>query len=192
MRDTSSRLPATNAPATPNDLPEESLDDDSEGESDDVSGDEPKPQAGSSMERKVLNDAVAYIRGLAERHGRNADWAEEAVRDAATLTATDALEENVIAGGAGSAVNEYLSANHIATPTLNLGLPDRYIDQASQQQQLAICGLDTDGLIKSITASEFFQKGFATPERQEKQSTLEEVVIVGLMSGSIRHDINEN
>jgi len=55
-----------------------------------------EPQAGTSMERKVLNDAIAYIRGLAERHGRNADWAEDAVRDAATLTAREALEQNVI------------------------------------------------------------------------------------------------
>lgn len=54
------------------------------------------PQPDSAMGRKVLNDAVAYIRGLAERHGRNADWAERAVRDAATLTAAEALEENVI------------------------------------------------------------------------------------------------
>lgn len=53
-------------------------------------------QSGTSMERKVLNDAVAYIRGLAERYGRNSDWAEEAVRDAATLTANEALENNVI------------------------------------------------------------------------------------------------
>ena len=48
------------------------------------------------MERKVLNDAIAYIRGLAERHGRNADWAEDAVVNAATLTASAALEMNVI------------------------------------------------------------------------------------------------
>jgi membrane-bound serine protease (ClpP class) len=48
------------------------------------------------MGRKVMNDAVAYIRGLAETRGRNADWAEKAVRDAATLTATEALEQNVI------------------------------------------------------------------------------------------------
>ena len=51
---------------------------------------------GTATERKVMEDAVAYIRGLAERHGRNADWAERAVREAVSLTATDALEKNVI------------------------------------------------------------------------------------------------
>ncbi len=51
---------------------------------------------GTATERKVIEDAVAYIRGLAERHGRNADWAERAVREAVSLTATDALEKNVI------------------------------------------------------------------------------------------------
>lgn len=50
----------------------------------------------TAMERKVLEDAVAYIRGLAERHGRNADWAEAAVREAVNLTAEAALEANVI------------------------------------------------------------------------------------------------
>jgi membrane-bound serine protease (ClpP class) len=39
---------------------------------------------------------VAFIRGLAKRHGRNAEWAEKAVREAATLTASEALEQNVI------------------------------------------------------------------------------------------------
>ena len=63
--------------------------------------DEDAPASGtdspaSAMERKVLNDAVAYIRTLAERHGRNADWAERAVTEAATLTADEALAENVI------------------------------------------------------------------------------------------------
>ncbi|SHF53594.1 membrane-bound serine protease (ClpP class) [Microbulbifer donghaiensis] len=54
------------------------------------------PASGTAMERKMVNDSVAYIRGLARRHNRNADWAEKAVREAATLTATEALEENVI------------------------------------------------------------------------------------------------
>lgn len=56
----------------------------------------PPDQSGDAMSRKVLNDAVAYIRGLAERRGRNAEWAEKAVRDAATLTSSEALEMNVI------------------------------------------------------------------------------------------------
>lgn len=49
-----------------------------------------------AMERKVLEDAVSYIRGLAERYGRNADWAESAVREGFNLGAREALERNVI------------------------------------------------------------------------------------------------
>ena len=52
--------------------------------------------SGDTMKRKVVNDAVAYIRGLASRHGRNADWAELAVRDADSITAEKALEIGVI------------------------------------------------------------------------------------------------
>lgn len=47
-------------------------------------------------DRKIMNDAISYIRGLAERHGRNVEWAEDAVTEAATLTAAEALEKNVI------------------------------------------------------------------------------------------------
>ncbi len=74
--------------------PGESSSDESEDgdDNEDATTDDPD----SAMGRKVLNDAIAYIRGLADAHGRNADWAERAVRDAATLTAKDALEENVI------------------------------------------------------------------------------------------------
>ena len=66
----------------------------------DATGDE---EAGSSpatprdaSSRKALNDAVAYIRSLAERRGRNAEFAERAVTEAATMTARQALDANVV------------------------------------------------------------------------------------------------
>ncbi len=49
-----------------------------------------------TMSRKAINDSVAYVRGLANKHGRNADWAELAVREAASITAEVALEIGVI------------------------------------------------------------------------------------------------
>jgi membrane-bound serine protease (ClpP class) len=52
--------------------------------------------------RKATNDAVAMLRSLAQMRGRNAEWAEKAVRDAATLTAEEARRENVIDVFAGS------------------------------------------------------------------------------------------
>jgi membrane-bound serine protease (ClpP class) len=55
-----------------------------------------KRRGETAMERKILEDAVSYIRGLAERFGRNADWAEEAVREGVNIGAREALELNVI------------------------------------------------------------------------------------------------
>ncbi|MBE9548231.1 MAG: nodulation protein NfeD [Proteobacteria bacterium] len=49
-----------------------------------------------AMSRKAINDAVAYVRGLAGKHNRNVDWAELAVREAASITAKKALEIGVI------------------------------------------------------------------------------------------------
>ncbi len=57
---------------------------------------EDAPGPGPTAERKLVNDAVAYIRALAAMRGRNADWAERAVREAASLTAEDARRKGVI------------------------------------------------------------------------------------------------
>lgn len=50
----------------------------------------------TAKRRKVVNDAVAYIRSLAEKRGRNADWAERAVREGVSLSAEQALADNVV------------------------------------------------------------------------------------------------
>lgn len=65
-------------------------------EEDGETDDDGKRRGGTAMERKVLEDAVAYIRSLAELRGRNAEWAEQAVRDAVNLTAPEALAQQVI------------------------------------------------------------------------------------------------
>ena len=60
------------------------------------------------------------------------------------------LEENSIAGGAGSAVSEFLSEQGIVMPVLHLGLPDTFVDHATHNQQLASLGLDSAGILASI------------------------------------------
>ncbi len=60
------------------------------------------------------------------------------------------LEENVVAGGAGSAVAELLAREGVEVRCLHLGLPDRFLDQASQQEQLAECGLDVPGITAAV------------------------------------------
>ena len=65
------------------------------------------------------------------------------------------LEEHMIMGGAGSAVNEYLLNASAAFATkrpaiCNIGIPDRFIAHGSQAEQLADCGLDTDGVVMQL------------------------------------------
>src|SRR5690554_89499 len=80
---------------------------------------------------KPLDEAL--IRSLAQQHA---------------LLVT--LEENTVAGGAGSAVNEYLLAQDFHVPILNLGLPDSFIEHGRVPAMLASVGLDKDGIVESI------------------------------------------
>jgi len=65
------------------------------------------------------------------------------------------LEENTIAGGAGSGVNEYLLKERTQTAILNLGLPDKYVEHGPAQELLKDCRLDAEGI--SLSIKEFLQ-----------------------------------
>ena len=75
--------------------PDEEDKDEDAGKGDDEAGKKPRRPA-AAMDRKVLNDSVAYIRSIAEMRGRNLEFAEAAVVDAASITATEALKRGVI------------------------------------------------------------------------------------------------
>ncbi|MDW6005399.1 NfeD family protein [Vibrio mangrovi] len=91
----------------------------------------------SAMEKKVLNDSIAYIRSLAQLRGRNVEWAEKAVKDAATLSASEALKLNVVnlvtddpasllqaLDGQEITVNQQQQTMHFANAVLELHEPD--------------------------------------------------------------------
>lgn len=86
--------------------------------------------ATSAKERKLVNDAVAYIRGLAELRGRNADWAEEAVRASVSLESGAAVERNVID----------LVADDI--PTLLQRIDGRRVQTAAGERVLETAGIE--------------------------------------------------
>jgi membrane-bound serine protease (ClpP class) len=82
-----------------------------------------------AMTAKMTNDAVALIRGLAEMHGRNADWAEKAVREAASLSSRSALEMNVI---------DIVATN---TDELLSATEGRVVEIRGSKQTLSVAGL---------------------------------------------------
>ena len=69
------------------------------------------------------------------------------------------IEENVVAGGAGSGVNECLQDRQINLPVINLGLPDKFVEHGTTSQLLAECGLDAAGILRAISAHQASDKG---------------------------------
>jgi 1-deoxy-D-xylulose-5-phosphate synthase len=97
-------------------------------------------EAGESLNASVAD--MRFVKPLDE---------ELIFRLATTHDLIVTIEENTVHGGAGAAVLEYLSAQSESVPTLVLGLPDRFIDQGDPAQMLAGCGLDGEGVLRSIT-----------------------------------------
>jgi len=87
-------------------------------------GESEQQAGGDAMSRKQVNDAAAYIRGLAQLRGRNAEWAEQAVREAVSLSASEALELKVI---------DYLAAD---LPGLLAQLDGQTLQTSTGEQQL--------------------------------------------------------
>ena len=107
-----------------------------------------QPAQPGAAERKLLNDAIAYLRGLAELRGRNADWAERAVREGATLTATQAAKENVVEFIAAD-LRELLAAADGRTVTTSAGTVtlatrDRQITQVEPNWQMQVLQVIAD------------------------------------------------
>ena len=99
----------------------------------------PALEAGAAFNATVVN--MRFVKPLDE----------DLVRElAGTHNLLVTVEENVVAGGAGSAVNECLIAAGLSTRVINLGLPDRFIEHGDHREQLAQCGLDTAGIRRAI------------------------------------------
>ena len=96
-------------------------------------------QAGKEMNARVVD--MRFIKPIDEH-------LIQEISDDYKLIVT--LEDNVVAGGAGSAVNEMLLKINTNSKILNIGLPDEFIEHGDQEQQKVINGLDGEGITKSI------------------------------------------
>jgi 1-deoxy-D-xylulose-5-phosphate synthase len=100
---------------------------------------EPALKAGERLDATVVN--MRFVKPL------DAELVQELARSHELLVT---IEENALAGGAGSAVNECLTAAGLPPVRLNLGLPDRFIEHGERAELLAECGLDAEGLRRAI------------------------------------------
>jgi 1-deoxy-D-xylulose-5-phosphate synthase len=101
----------------------------------------PALEAAEALNATVVN--MRFVKPLDERM---------IVDLAATHALLVTLEDNVVAGGAGSAVNECLAAHGIQAAILNLGMPDRFLEQGSREDMLAECGLDAPSIMRACRA----------------------------------------
>ncbi|MBB3330742.1 1-deoxy-D-xylulose-5-phosphate synthase [Halomonas campaniensis] len=104
-----------------------------------------------------LNTPAAEVAGRLDASHLNMRSIKPLDREAVLAAAADhdllvTLEENVVAGGAGSAVNELLAAEGVKTEVLNLGLPDAFVEHGKPAELLAECGLDAEGIEAAIRA----------------------------------------
>src|SRR5216684_7278500 len=99
----------------------------------------PAVQAGESLNATVVN--MRFVKPLDE---------EMVLHLAQNHDLLVTVEENTVLGGAGSGVNEFLAGTSITVNLLNLGLPDRYLDQGNPAEMLAECGLDGAGIRRRI------------------------------------------
>jgi 1-deoxy-D-xylulose-5-phosphate synthase len=102
-----------------------------------------------------VNTAVAEVAEALDATHLNMRSVKPLDRDAILHAADDhellvTLEENVIAGGAGSAVGEFLAAAGVQVEMLHLGLPDAFVEHGTPAQLLADCGLDAAGIERAI------------------------------------------
>ncbi|MDY7117874.1 1-deoxy-D-xylulose-5-phosphate synthase [Halomonas sp. SSL-5] len=102
-----------------------------------------------------LNTPAVEVAGRLDASHLNMRSVKPLDREAVLSAAADhdllvTLEENVMAGGAGSAVNELLAAEGVRVAVLNLGLPDAFVEHGKPAELLAECGLDVDGIEAAI------------------------------------------
>lgn len=102
---------------------------------------QPAVQVGEMLDATVVN--MRFVKPIDEAM---------ILQTAAAHELVVTVEENVIAGGAGEAVNECLMRHGAQARTLNLGLPDRFIEQGTREEMLADAGLDAEGIARAVQA----------------------------------------